>query len=164
MTESRTIAAAATPPGVGGIAVIRVSGADAVNIVDRVFSGGASHKEAKSHTVHYGHIIGKDSEPVDEVLVTVMLAPKSYTGENVVEIGTHGGLVASKNVLRRLIEAGAYPADQAARLPLRPQTPPPSAQCSRGGRQFRCPPAADHTATWLRSAPGPCSSWSRSRS
>lgn len=111
MTESRTIAAAATPPGVGGIAVIRVSGADAVNIVDRVFSGGASLKEAKSHTVHYGHVIGKDSEPVDEVLVTVMLAPKSYTGENVVEIGTHGGLVASKNVLRRLIEAGAYPAE-----------------------------------------------------
>ena len=59
MTESRTIAAAATPPGVGGIAVIRVSGADAVTIVDKVFSGGASLKEVKSHTVHYGHIIGK---------------------------------------------------------------------------------------------------------
>lgn len=111
MTESRTIAAIATPPGVGGIAVIRVSGADAVKVVDRAFSGGISLCDAASHTVHYGHITDDKKNPIDEVLVTVMLAPKSYTGENVVEVGTHGGIIASKNVLRRLLETGAYPAE-----------------------------------------------------
>ena len=111
MNDSRTIAAIATPPGTGGIAVIRVSGSSAVNIVDKVFSGGAPLCDAASHTVHYGHITDCDERPIDEVLVTVMLAPRSYTGENVVEIGTHGGFVASKNVLRRLLEAGAYPAE-----------------------------------------------------
>ena len=111
MTETRTIAAIATPPGVGGIAVIRVSGTEAVTITDKAFSGKSSLCNVKSHTVHYGHIVDNSGMPIDEVLVTVMLAPKSYTGENVVEIGTHGGLTASKSVLRRLIEVGAYPAE-----------------------------------------------------
>lgn len=109
--EARTIAAISTPTGMGGIAVIRISGAEAVEIADRVFSGAMPLSKAKSHTVHYGHIIGRDNQVLDEVLTTVMLAPKTYTREDVVEISTHGGITASKSVLRRIIEAGAYPAE-----------------------------------------------------
>ena len=109
--EQRTIAAISTPVGVGGIAVIRISGDKAVEVADHVFSGAMPLAKAKSHTVHYGHILGKNKEIIDEVLVTVMLAPKTYTRENVVEISTHGGITASKSVLRCVIEAGAYPAE-----------------------------------------------------
>lgn len=109
--NGKTIAAISTPPGTGGIAVIRVSGSDAFNIVSKIYSGKENPATAPSHTVHYGHIIDKNGLPIDEVLVTVMKAPKSFTGENVAEIGTHGGITASKMVLKRLIEAGAYPAE-----------------------------------------------------
>ncbi len=109
--EDRTIAAVSTPVGSGGIAVIRVSGKDALAISDKVYKGAARLSEAQSHTVHYGHIIDKNKNIVDEVLVTVMRAPRTYTREDVVEISTHGGLIASKNVMKCLIEAGAYPAE-----------------------------------------------------
>lgn len=111
MMEARTIAAISTPTGKGGIAVIRISGKDAVCIADKVFSGKEKLCKAKSHTVHYGHIKDKNGTILDEVLVTVMLAPKTYTCEDVVEISTHGGAIASKSVLRCLMEAGAYPAE-----------------------------------------------------
>lgn len=109
--ESRTIAAISTPIGMGGIAVIRISGEDAVEIADKVFLGKIPLKDAQSHTVHYGYIVDQNGEKLDEVLVTVMLAPRTYTRENVVEISTHGGMVASKSVLKCLMEAGAYPAE-----------------------------------------------------
>lgn len=108
--EDRTIAAISTPQGVGGIAVIRVSGHDAVSIVGSVFKSGVNLLDVPTHTVHYGHIIDDKGGIVDEVLVTVMRGPRSFTGEDVVEIGTHGGYVASKQVLKTLIKAGAYPA------------------------------------------------------
>lgn len=109
--KDRTIAAIATPVGMGGIAVIRVSGNDAFEICNKVFYGKTDLKNAQSHTVHYGYIIDKNGERVDEVLLTVMRAPKTYTREDVVEVSTHGGLVASRNVLKCILEAGAYPAE-----------------------------------------------------
>ena len=108
--EQRTIAAISTPVGAGGIAVIRISGADAIRIADSVFCGRTALLEADSHTVQYGHIVDKNENIIDEVLVSLMRAPRTYTREDVVEISTHGGVVASKNVMKCLMEAGAYPA------------------------------------------------------
>lgn len=108
--RERTITALATPQGVGGIAVIRVSGNDAISICDKIYRGKNKLTEVPSHTVHYGHIVFED-RVLDEVLVTVMRSPKTYTTEDVVEISTHGGVVASKLVLEALIKSGAYPAE-----------------------------------------------------
>ena len=102
----KTIAAISTPAGRGGISVIRISGQDAVSIADTVFSGGIKLADAKSHTVHYG-FIRKDGETIDEVLVTLMRAPKTFTREDVVEISAHGGTVTAKRVLDAVIAAGA---------------------------------------------------------
>ena len=109
--NGRTIAAISTPQGIGGISVIRVSGDSAIDICDSIFKGKNSLLDAKSHTVSYGHIVDKSGEIIDEVLVTVMREPRTYTRENVVEISTHGGFVAAKRVLETLILGGAYPAE-----------------------------------------------------
>lgn len=109
--NSRTIAAISTPQGLGGISVIRVSGDRALNICDNVFKGKNSLFDVKSHTVSYGHIVDKSGDIIDEVLVTVMHKPKTYTREDVVEISTHGGFMAAKRVLETLILAGAFPAE-----------------------------------------------------
>lgn len=106
----KTIAAIATPIGMGAIAVIRLSGTDAVEIADKVFKGKTSLKSVPTHTVNYGFIVDSDGNKVDEVLVTVMHAPRTFTREDVVEISTHGGMVASRRVLDTLLKAGAYPA------------------------------------------------------
>ncbi len=103
----KTIAAIATAPGVGGIAVIRVSGPEAVKIADRVFRGTKKLAQCPSHTVHYGRIIDKAGAPVDEVLATVMLAPRTFTGEDTVEISTHGGTNIPRRVLECVLYAGA---------------------------------------------------------
>lgn len=103
----RTIAAVSTAPGTGGIAVIRVSGADAVEIADRVFSGKEKLCGVSSHTVHYGFIKNAAGEKIDEVLVTVMRAPRTFTREDVVEISTHGGYAAARGVLEAVLLAGA---------------------------------------------------------
>lgn len=105
--ENRTIAAISTPQGTGGISVIRISGDRAVEIAEKVFSG-KSLKSAKSHTVHYGYIIDSNGNRIDEVLVTVMLAPRTFTREDTVEISCHGGSVTTRAVLGAVIEAGAY--------------------------------------------------------
>lgn len=109
--NDRTIAAISTPSGLGGISVIRVSGGRAVEICDKVYKGKNSLLSVKSHTVNYGHIVDNDGNCVDEVLVSVMLAPKTYTREDVVEISTHGGFTAAKRVLDLLILSGAFPAE-----------------------------------------------------
>lgn len=102
-----TIAAIATPLGEGSIAVIRVSGPDAIPNVEQVFKSRTRLTEAATHTVHYGFIQDPESlEKVDEVLVTVMRAPRSFTMEDVVEIGCHGGLVSVKKVLDLLLSKG----------------------------------------------------------
>ncbi len=107
--SNRTIAAISTPQGTGGIALIRVSGGDAVKIADSVFTGDLS--AAASHTIHYGYIKNKKGERLDEVLVTVMLAPKTFTREDTVEISCHGGSASTRAVLNAVIEAGAFPAE-----------------------------------------------------
>ncbi|MFM9282299.1 tRNA uridine-5-carboxymethylaminomethyl(34) synthesis GTPase MnmE [Paenibacillus jiagnxiensis] len=102
---SDTIAAISTAVGESGIAVIRVSGPDAVVEVERIFKSKTPLTQAASHTVHYGHILNPENgEKVEEVLVTVMLAPRSFTMENVVEISSHGGVVAVKRVMDLLLQ------------------------------------------------------------
>jgi tRNA modification GTPase len=100
-----TIAAVSTPLGEGGIAVIRVSGDDAIAVVEHIFASKTKLSEAESHTVHYGHIMHPESKlRVEEALVTLMRAPRSYTMENVVEISCHGGIISVKRVLDLLLE------------------------------------------------------------
>lgn len=102
----KAIAAISTPHGNGGIAVIRISGEDAIDIANRIFRG-ADLKSASSHTVHYGHIVDENGDVIDEVLLTLMRAPRTFTREDVVEISTHGGIASPKRVLEEVIRAGA---------------------------------------------------------
>ncbi|MBE7034960.1 MAG: tRNA uridine-5-carboxymethylaminomethyl(34) synthesis GTPase MnmE [Ruminococcaceae bacterium] len=106
-----TIAAIATAPGEGGIAVIRVSGPEAISICDRVFCGKETLAAAKTHTLHYGHIV-HESKTLDQVLASVMRAPHSYTGEDVVEISCHGGMFVTRSILSAVLSAGATLADR----------------------------------------------------
>ncbi|WP_424769346.1 tRNA uridine-5-carboxymethylaminomethyl(34) synthesis GTPase MnmE [Paenibacillus sp. sgz302251] len=104
-----TIAAISTAVGEGGIAIIRVSGPDAIDGIARVFRSKISLKDAESHTVHYGHIIDPASnEPVEEVLVTLMRGPRSFTAEDVVEINAHGGVIAVKKVLDIVLQLEGF--------------------------------------------------------
>ena len=96
-----TICAVSTPHGVGGIAVVRVSGPEALSIVDKLFVGKQPLQDAKANTIHYGRF-----EDLDEVLVSVFRAPHSFTGEDVVEIACHGSLYIQQTITQRLIEAG----------------------------------------------------------
>lgn len=100
-----TIAAISTPPGEGGVAMIRISGKEATQVAKKVFSKDPSH--FKSHTAHHGHILDKEGNRIDEVLLLPMLNGKSYTGEDTVEIFCHGGSLITRKVLDRVIEAGA---------------------------------------------------------
>ncbi len=100
-----TIAAIATPPGEGGVAIIRISGIAALDIADRVFSG-KIHSYA-SHTAHYGNFINQKGELIDCGLALVMHAPRSYTGEPTVEFHCHGGSLISRYLLETVIAAGA---------------------------------------------------------
>lgn len=103
-----TIAAIATPTGEGGIAVIRVSGDEAVPISERIFRGKMKLTEVPTHTVHYGFIVDPSTGVrTEEALVTVMRAPRSFTKEDVVEISCHGGFVSVRKVLDLLLENGA---------------------------------------------------------
>ncbi|MCZ7554999.1 MAG: tRNA uridine-5-carboxymethylaminomethyl(34) synthesis GTPase MnmE [Bacteroidia bacterium] len=108
--QEDTIAALATPPGVSGLAVIRVSGADAIDCVAAVFRGG-DLRQASSHTMHHGHVLNPQGHTIDEVLAAVFRAPRSYTGENSVEISCHGGATAYRAVLDRLYAAGVRHAE-----------------------------------------------------
>jgi len=100
-----TIAAIATAPGEGGVAIIRISGKEALDVAQKVFSGPIH--TYKSHTAHYGRIVDSHGETIDEVLSLVMLEPRSYTGENTVEIHCHGGSLVSRHVLNAVLQAGA---------------------------------------------------------
>jgi tRNA modification GTPase len=105
-----SIAAIATAPGAGALAVVRVSGPDAVAIGDRVFRGTSGLASSGGYTVHHGSIVGAGDERFDEVLVTVFRAPRSYTGEDMIEISCHGGPFVTREVVRVVLEAGARPA------------------------------------------------------
>lgn len=114
MIVDDTIAAISTPIGIGGIGVIRVSGKDTITIVDRIFR--AAHKksllEVESHTITYGHIVNEEDKILDEVLLMLMRAPKTFTREDVIEINCHGGPIVLNTVLMAVIKAGARLADQ----------------------------------------------------
>jgi len=100
-----TICAIATSGGVGAIAIIRVSGEDAVEIVNKIFKGKDLSK-VNTHTINYGHIVDKSGNIIDEVLVSVMLGPRTFTAENTVEINTHGGIAPTNKVLELLLTNG----------------------------------------------------------
>ena len=107
-----TIAAIATAMSSSGIGIIRISGDAAVQIVDRIFfmKNGKKLSDMPTHTIHYGHIKDED-EVIDEVMVVLMRAPKSYTKEDTVEIDCHGGVYVMKRVLETVIKYGARPAE-----------------------------------------------------
>lgn len=104
---SDTIAAISTPLGESGIAVIRISGPEAVQLTQRIFVSKQQLDEVPTHTIHYGHIVHPSSrERIEEVLVSVMRKPRSFTSEDVVEINCHGGMISVKKVLDLLLQQG----------------------------------------------------------
>lgn len=100
-----TIAAISTAMGVGAISIIRVSGKDSIKIVNEIFTG-KDLNEVPTHTVHYGHIVD-EKIPIDEVLITVMKSPKTYTKEDIVEINCHGGINTTNKILETVLNHGA---------------------------------------------------------
>lgn len=111
LTEFDTIAAISTPIGEGGISIVRMSGEQAITIANRLFKG-ADLSKVPSHTIHYGHIVDPDTgKTIDETMVTVMRAPKTFTRENIVEINCHGGIVVTNHILQLLLAHGARMAE-----------------------------------------------------
>ncbi|MFC4269542.1 tRNA uridine-5-carboxymethylaminomethyl(34) synthesis GTPase MnmE [Polaribacter marinivivus] len=113
MIKNDTIIALATPSGIGAIAVIRLSGENAITIVDTFFKSikkGKTLQNQKSHTIHLGHIIN-DKDVLDEVLVSVFKNPNSYTGENVVEISCHGSAYIQQEIIQLFLKNGCRMAD-----------------------------------------------------
>lgn len=122
--DNETIAAISTPVmGSGGISIIRISGNDAIEVADRIFVSPSGEKLASvaSHTIHYGHVVsfsggkeydklpGDEKRPgvIDEVLVSVMKGPRTFTAEDTVEINCHGGMLVTKMILKEVLNAGA---------------------------------------------------------
>ncbi|MCJ0940510.1 tRNA uridine-5-carboxymethylaminomethyl(34) synthesis GTPase MnmE [Mammaliicoccus sciuri] len=107
-----TITSISTPMGEGAIAIVRLSGPDALNIANRIYKGKKQITEVASHTINYGHIIDPETdEVVEEVMVAVMKAPKTFTREDIVEINCHGGLVTVNRVLELTLSNGARMAE-----------------------------------------------------
>ena len=104
-----TIAAISTALGVGAISIIRVSGNESIDIVNKIFKG-KDLTSVSSHTIHYGYIMDNE-EIVDEVLVSIMKAPKTFTKEDIVEINCHGGIATTNKVLELILTNGARLAD-----------------------------------------------------
>ena len=108
--ELDTIAAISTPMGEGAISIVRLSGDEAIGIADKLFRGvkGKRIAEVESHTIHYGHLIDpKTKQVAEEVMVSVMKAPKTFTKEDVIEINCHGGIVSVNRVLQLVLKHGA---------------------------------------------------------
>ena len=108
-TEFDTIAAISTVPGEGAIGIVRISGDLAISIASSIYQCGTKQlEEQKTHTIHYGHIVDpKSGEVYDEVMVSVLRAPKTFTREDIVEINCHGGIVAINRVLQLVLRMGA---------------------------------------------------------
>ena len=108
--ENETIAAIATALSDSGIGIVRISGENAIYIIDNIFRSAAGRRiltKVQSHTIHYGYIVDSDENVIDEVMVAVMKAPRSYTTEDTVEINCHGGVLVMKKVLEAVLHAGA---------------------------------------------------------
>ena len=115
MINKETIVALATPNGLSAIAVIRISGKDAISITEKLFKGKNNKilSKQKSHTVHLGHLL-KNGHELDEVLITLFKGPQSYTGEETVEISCHGSTYIQKEIIDLFIDQGirvAYPGE-----------------------------------------------------
>ena len=112
INEYDTIAAISTPPGVGAISIVRLSGENSIEIANKIFKGKNLFNVPNRNMV-YGHIIDPDNnnEVIDEVMLTVMRAPKTYTRENIVEVNTHGGLVVTQKILELMLSNGARMAE-----------------------------------------------------
>lgn len=106
--KTNTIAAISTPLGEGGIGIVRLSGDKALKIADKLFRGknGVPPSKLPSYTIHYGHIV-RNKEILDEVILSIMRKPKSYTREDVVEINCHGGILPLRRILDAVLECGA---------------------------------------------------------
>ena len=113
INEFDTIAAISTPPGEGAIGIVRLSGEDALTIADKLYKAGSKRlSEVASHTINYGHIYNpKTDEMIDEVMVSVMRAPRTFTKEDVVEINCHGGVVSVNRILQTVLQNGARMAE-----------------------------------------------------
>jgi tRNA modification GTPase len=107
MTVSDTIAAVSTAPGEGAIALVRVSGANAVGVADKIFHGKEMPSRFEPRVQHFGEISGSDGRLIDQVVLSVHRAPASYTGEDLIEISCHGGMLVSAKVLEACLRAGA---------------------------------------------------------
>lgn len=108
--ENETIAAIATALSDSGIGIVRISGENAIYIVDSIFRSASGKKilgNVQTHTIHYGYIVDKDENAIDEVMVAVMKAPRSYTTEDTVEINCHGGVLVMQKILETVLRAGA---------------------------------------------------------
>ena len=107
MNVPDTIAAVSTPPGEGAIALVRVSGANAVGVADKIFHGKEMPSRFEPHVQHFGEIFGPERRLIDQVMLSVHRAPASYTGEDLIEISCHGGMLVSAKVLEACLRAGA---------------------------------------------------------
>jgi tRNA modification GTPase len=107
MNIADTIAAISTPPGEGAIALVRISGANAIEIADEIFRGKEQPSRFTSHVQHLGEVFGADNLLIDQVVVSVHRSPASYTGEDLVEVSCHGGTLVSARVLEACLRAGA---------------------------------------------------------
>ena len=105
-----TIVAISTAPGNAGIGIVRLSGKDSINIIKKIFRP-LKEQETKGYTIKYGHIIDANQEIIDEVLISFFIAPKSYTGENMCEINSHGNNIVLKRILQLCIDNGAVLAE-----------------------------------------------------
>ncbi len=111
-TQADTIVAISTAPGAAGIAVVRLSGPGSLAVADAAFRGGGPAPSARpSHTIHHGYVADTAGRAIDEALLLIMRAPRSFTGEDVVEFQCHGGQMSATRTLRRLVECGARPAE-----------------------------------------------------
>lgn len=114
MRSDETIAAVSTPRAVGGISVIRISGDKALIIADKIFTPVSAKKipsEMEGYTCAYGYYSDSDGNKIDDGVLTVFRAPRSYTGEDCVEVSCHGGIYVTEKLLRRIYEVGAVPAE-----------------------------------------------------
>ena len=138
-----TIAAIATAPGAAGLAVVRVSGPDALRMADAVFEGGTALARAAGHTLHHGWAVARGADTtskLDEVVAGLFRAPRSYTGEDTVEFSCHGGGVPARRVLAALQRAGARLATAVADVRLAPAARPSGRVARRRNRTPRVMP------------------------
>src|SRR5256886_10326308 len=109
IVPGETIAAISTAAGEGAIALVRVSGENAIEVADKIFRGKERPSDLQSHTQHLGQII-ENGSIIDQAMLAVHRAPNSYTGEDLIEIGCHGGALVTARVLQTCLRAGARPA------------------------------------------------------